>query len=139
MQVSNCNITDVVHPVPYFVKTNEKCKWIFAGPHLAVNDTSRPSYILTSSEAIGFIFYERDKRKKYSKSYSYPSCEELKVEWRSKQASYGFLNAPISYYQLNNNLVWAFDFYIDWRQNPNCAYTGGTPKGAVAVYSRRRL
>lgn len=125
------------------VASNELCKWLSPdadGNTFVSLANCSGSFSLASGESIGFIFYERDRRKRFEKIYKHPSCINVQgLKWRSKEDEYGAVTASqlITFFNISNSTSYVHQYYIDWRPNVvpgSTTCTLGDPEGAVDIF-----
>jgi len=132
------------------VKSNQLCQWLTpeGSDLLAYCDPTNPSYALSTTERIGLVLYEKDKRKKHQRESTIPGCSsDIKLRWRSKNTEYGILDGtplgPITYNQITNEFSDAqFVFFLDWRPGvtpgSNTCITGN-PQGALEIWGYKNF
>ncbi|MDZ4681448.1 MAG: hypothetical protein SH848_16355 [Saprospiraceae bacterium] len=131
------------------VKSNQLCQWLEPTSFnlLAYCDPTNTPYALSSTEQIGLVLYEKDKRKKHQREAAFPGCSSIKLRWRSKNTEYGILDGtpfgPMTYSQITNEFSDPqFVFFLDWRPvitpGSNTCITGN-PEGALEIWGYKNF
>jgi hypothetical protein len=101
------------------IKNNDLFSWQSTNSGLSyMTSTSDP---LTPSEGIGFIYYEKDNKKKsWNRSWTMPGCQgNLTVYYYSKQTPYGGTWFTMDYSDFTNSSSWT-----DYPYNSNWNWIG---------------